>query len=1058
MKNGNIIKFVLVLFCLLPCTVFSQGVVQCEYWFDGEIGNMVVSKMNGGETYEIVSKVPTAQLDDGIHQFNFRIMQSDGKYSPVLTRVFFKSAASNSSILEYWFDDNYANRSSKELTTPDEDGNVGMSLDLSDNTKFPMGNHRLNLRVTNSHGMSVVHTASVLKLMSGKVELLEYWLDGDNTNVGYVNGKTADGGKDFLEKLDLSKTSEGVHRLYYRGVSASGESSTAIASVPVMVKPRQNFAPEQQKVVNYSVAVDNESPKTYQVADPQAEISQPYILKNQALKEGNHKVTVKAWNTAGAGVSTTQIFKVGKAVPPKLELTATVEGGIVFLDLNTIPGGQDYEICKVVRSRHNPTQYVPVFKGQQVYPKYSICYDIPDKAGSYEYIGRCWHYNSNNEKDTLQSKEVSAWVDIADKDRDKLGYIFGEIMTPVSKLACVELYDQNGTYIHQTPVDIKTNTFKTNVFPVGTVLTLKVFNEFDERFLYKNETVTIKPGRNDITMYGMKVDGAQPSNEEADLYFDDYIYEPNKYFKIKLKNLTLGTWKGLICARFVRKADDKNFSAWNYSYNTDKNQQLLYGDQGQYEWGVNETKEVTIPLSALAITKTEDYNIYFETVESPSNERKRIGLYTQNELNLISNPISNPMTRKLEKNIDGYKNNVELAVEMTDLALATMMLKSDYFDERLGNLREFRDIVEKGIKNAQQEIEFDEAEKQWMAKLDANIFSDAYPYEALVTMVDEHYNGQTHEELKGLSRVISNELRKRPEVLRFISEQRLEIQLALQDMLGDAYHWGAGVAKAYEVWNDIKDYYNKVKNLFGEITEYNRMDSHTKFFYKTRIFIKAADKVMGLATPAFAPFAKVLQNYMDIAEHTVNYALDNENYKYQFEEAWLLQNNKQDGVDYSYHYKNKLNVNFFVQIQTPYFSDWSSSFEHMSFFDFTKEEAQRQIMDVKIILSNNKSEAYKYDVIYCKPIFTDTGFYLETGEYVSGGGIGNIGDPLTRLWMEIKWRNGRTTLIPLKTSKGVTLTTVGGPCYNVIFESDSTNPERMADVIYLVGDKEDNKN
>ena len=64
-----------------------------------------------------VSKVPTAQLDDGFHQFNFRVLQSDGMYSPVLSKVFFKSAASSSSMLEYWFDDNYERRASTALSS-----------------------------------------------------------------------------------------------------------------------------------------------------------------------------------------------------------------------------------------------------------------------------------------------------------------------------------------------------------------------------------------------------------------------------------------------------------------------------------------------------------------------------------------------------------------------------------------------------------------------------------------------------------------------------------------------------------------------------------------------------------------------------------------------------------------------------------------------------------------------------------------------------------------------------------------------------------------------------
>ena len=93
MNGKYICRVLFILSLLLPCASWAQRIVQCEYWFDGNIDNKVENKMNGSETINIVSKVPTEQLDDGIHQFNFRVMQSDGMYSSVLSRVFFKSAA-----------------------------------------------------------------------------------------------------------------------------------------------------------------------------------------------------------------------------------------------------------------------------------------------------------------------------------------------------------------------------------------------------------------------------------------------------------------------------------------------------------------------------------------------------------------------------------------------------------------------------------------------------------------------------------------------------------------------------------------------------------------------------------------------------------------------------------------------------------------------------------------------------------------------------------------------------------------------------------------------------
>ena len=977
MKKGIFFRIVLFLFCFLTCPSLAQGIIQSEYWFDGDVVNKVVNKMNGNETYEIVSKIPTAQLDDGLHQFNFRVMQSDGMYSPVLTRSFFK--------------------------------------------------------------------------MSGKMNLLEYWFDGDNSNVRYIYGKITDGNTVFQEQIDLSDVSEGVHRLYYRGISVDGVSSTAISSTPIMVKPRNNFDPNQQKVVSYSVAVDDETAINYNIMEPAAEIFQHNIQKLSGLKEGNHKVTVKAWNTAGAGVSQTKTFKVSKLEPPKLELTTTVEGGIVFLDLNTIPGGQDYEICRVLSSRTSK-DYVPIYKGQQVYPNYNISYDVPDEEGHYRYIGRCWYYDESHKKQTLESKEVEAYVEIANKDRNNLGYIFGEVLVPVNKLAYIELYDQNGNLIpnNYVGIDSETGTFKTSKFPVGTVLTLKVDNFIDGQYLFKNETVTLKPGRNDVKITGMKVDGVQPDNYAADLYFDSNVtYVSNQYFKFKLKNETMLPWKGLVRARIIRKAEDKNSTNWNALPEMGNNQFFIYAEGRQIEWAVNESKEVILPLNSLLINETEDYYVYFETVEAPNNDIKRIGLSFRKELEIEGNPV----VYTLEKNNDGYRSASELAVEMADLALATMMLKSDYFDERLGNVREFLEQVQKGVKDAQYNVSLNEEEKKWIASLDPDIWT----YESLVVRIQEHYRDQPRDDVKGLARIISDVLQKNPETLQYIIEQRTEMSLTLQEMLGPLYHVGAGVSKVYGVWEKVKKYYDMVTGVFENIEAYQRMEPHTQYFYKAKTFINVASEAISMISSDFAPFARILKTYMDIAEHTVNYALDNETYKYQHEESWLMKNLEQGyNSDYLCKNKNNLSVNFRVEVQKP-FTVFGQELAHIINFDFTDKDAQKQILETNIYLSDQKDDKF-YDVIRCSQKFDDSGFYLIPDYYENNSGIlDGINTPLQKLLLEIRWRNGRTSVIPLKDEcEGVSFSTWGGAHYTVTFNSESTDPRRMADVLYLLGDKEDN--
>ena len=152
-----------------------------------------------------------------------------------------------------------------------------------------------------------------------------------------------------------------------------------------------------------------------------------------------------------------------------------------------------------------------------------------------------------------------------------------------------------------------------------------------------------------------------------------------------------------------------------------------------------------------------------------------------------------------------------------------------------------------------------------------------------------------------------------------------------------------------------------------------------------------------------------------------------------------------------------------MEVRKPYHLLGLIDVGNISFFDFTDVEAQKQILETKIILSDQKNDKV-YDVIHCSQSFDKSGFYLIPDVYENNGGIlDGINTPLQKLWMVIRWKNGRTSIIPLKDEcdgvkrEGVKFSLSDGPQYTVMFDSDSKKPERTADIIYLVGDKDDIK-
>ena len=171
MSRKIIISFVACLLCLLPGLSQAQSLFLYEYWFDDDFGSRVVKSMSGNDT-EVSINANTALLDNGVHKFSFRAMRSDGKYSAITSSLFLKRTAAQSSQMEYWFDDNFDQRDIVPISNTEEE--QIFRLNLQNNTKYPMGFHKLNIRVTLAGGSeSAVYSTGVLKLAAGRATQLE---------------------------------------------------------------------------------------------------------------------------------------------------------------------------------------------------------------------------------------------------------------------------------------------------------------------------------------------------------------------------------------------------------------------------------------------------------------------------------------------------------------------------------------------------------------------------------------------------------------------------------------------------------------------------------------------------------------------------------------------------------------------------------------------------------------------------------------------------------------------------------------------------------------------
>lgn len=150
MRQIRLYQLLVCLLCLIPVLSQAQSLTRYEYWFDDNYSAKRTGGLSGTES-DIEVDIDAHSLSSGMHQLFFRVLQSDGKYSPVTTKTFFKMQTASGGLLEYWFDDNKAKSKtiSGKLSSDGEAFLFVNDLDLND---VPPGVHRMYYCLVNADG------------------------------------------------------------------------------------------------------------------------------------------------------------------------------------------------------------------------------------------------------------------------------------------------------------------------------------------------------------------------------------------------------------------------------------------------------------------------------------------------------------------------------------------------------------------------------------------------------------------------------------------------------------------------------------------------------------------------------------------------------------------------------------------------------------------------------------------------------------------------------------------------------------------------------------------
>jgi hypothetical protein len=209
MKN---IIIQLILFCCMIPTVLAQNKIkQYEYWLDGNFSERQVVNVTPTATLELNALPANSIIKSGLHRLNIRFIDTNNKYSAVLTQfVEGLTVSPQIASYEYWFDNSYSGKTVVALTPSSV-----INLNNINISAIANGMHSFNIRfLDRASKWSAVQTTKLYKssgnnLSKNSIAGYRYWFDNNVGNSVYKNLSSWPEVLNSLETLDLSTFPKG---------------------------------------------------------------------------------------------------------------------------------------------------------------------------------------------------------------------------------------------------------------------------------------------------------------------------------------------------------------------------------------------------------------------------------------------------------------------------------------------------------------------------------------------------------------------------------------------------------------------------------------------------------------------------------------------------------------------------------------------------------------------------------------------------------------------------------------------------------------------------------
>ncbi len=208
----------------LPVTASgTREIAVCEYWFDDDFANKVSTEITPGQTITTNNGFDVSGLQTGLHSYHVRYKDDAGQWSSVVSGFFHKlpvTAAGSREItaFEYWFDDDFANKVSTEIT-PGQTITTNSGFDVSG---LQTGLHSYHVRYKDDAGQwsSVVsqyfHKINLSGTGSNSISAYRYWFNNSFNNAVTVQLPSPVNPYELSGSISVSALPFGDHSLHFQ--------------------------------------------------------------------------------------------------------------------------------------------------------------------------------------------------------------------------------------------------------------------------------------------------------------------------------------------------------------------------------------------------------------------------------------------------------------------------------------------------------------------------------------------------------------------------------------------------------------------------------------------------------------------------------------------------------------------------------------------------------------------------------------------------------------------------------------------------------------------------